>query len=166
MRKMRVRKQVLHLDKEMNQEFQLLNDFQASFRRRESIRWRNGNKKSTGSNKTTLERELKQKMSLEDSVSLGATRMIAVSKSEIQILEASKTLMLSSSRIGSLKEELSLVRQDSHSQHERSRLAEVSLSDLRIPLVWRQSDTDLSEKKQFAVFCLIRSIISVGDKLY
>ena len=158
MRRMRVRKQVLHLDKEMNQEFQLLNDFQASFRRRESVRWMKGNKRAPVSNKTTLERELKEKMVLEDSVSLGATRMIAVSKSETQILEASKTLLLSSSRMQGLKEELSLVRKDLHNPQERSRLAEVSLSDLRIPLVWRQSDSDLCQGKQFAVFCLIRSV--------
>ena len=161
MRRIRARRQILHLDKEMN-EFQVsLDEFQESFRRRESIRWRNGNKKAPESNKTTMEKELRQKMYLEDSVSLGATRMIAVAKSETQIVEASKTLMLSSARLQSLKEEVSLVSKDLYSQTERSRLAEVSLSDLRIPLVWRQSDSDLCEKKQFAVFCMIRSIFDI-----
>ena len=109
------------------------------------------------SNKATMLKEIKQKMALEDSVSLGSTRMIAVSKSETQILEASKTLMLSSTRLQSLKEELSLVTKGLYSQAARPRLAEVSLSNLRIPLVWRQSDSDISERKQFAVFSIIRS---------
>ena len=102
-------------------------------------------------------KEIKQRMALEDSVGLGSTRMIAASKSETQILEASKTLMLSGARLQSLKEELSLVSKDLHSQPVRSRLAEVSLSNLRIPLVWTQSSSDLSDqRKQFAVFCMIR----------
>ena len=92
---------------------------------------------------------------MEDSVSLGSTRLIAVSKSETQILEASKTLLLSCTRLTSLKEELSLVRKGLSNPPPRPRLAEVSLSNLSIPLVWRQSETDLCEKK-FAVFCLIR----------
>ena len=133
-----------------------LNEFQASFRRRESIRWRNGNKKTEVSNKSTREKEIKHKMSLEDSVSLGSTRLIAVSKSETQILEASKTLLLSCSRLQSLKEELSLVSKGLYSPPARPRLAEVSLSNLSIPLVWKQSESDLCEKKKFAVFCLIR----------
>ena len=133
-----------------------LNEFQASFRRRESIRWRNGNKKTEVSSKSTMEKEIKHKMSLEDSVSLGSTRLIAVSKSETQILEASQTLLLSSTRLQSLKEELSLVKQGLYNPPARHRLAEVSLSNLSIPLVWKQSEPDLCEKKKFAVFCLIR----------
>ena len=133
-----------------------LNEFQASFRRRESIRWRNGNKKTEAASKSTMEKEIKHKMSLEDSVSLGSTRLIAVSKSETQILEGSQTLLLSSSRLQSLKEELSLVRQGLYSPPARPRLAEVSLSNLSIPLVWKQSEPELCEKKKFAVFCLIR----------
>ena len=175
MRRIRVKRQVLHLDREMN-EFQVvkmmrdgsiniftsflvqenLDEFQASFRRRESIRWRNGNKKTEVSSKSTREKEIKHKMSLEDSVSLGSTRLIAVSKSETQILEASKTLLLSSTRLQSLKEELSLVSKGLYNPPPRPRLAEVSLSNLSIPLVWKQSDPDLCEKKKFAVFCLIR----------
>ena len=135
-----------------------LNEFQASFRRRESIRWRNGNKKSEVSSKSTREREIKHQMKLEDSVSLGSTRLIAVSKSETQILEASKTLLLSCRRLESLKEELSLVSKDLYKPPARPRLAEVSLSDLSIPLVWRESEPDLCERKKFAVFCLIRRV--------
>ena len=133
-----------------------LNEFQASFRRRESIRWRKGNKKTEVSSKSTREKEIKNQMSLEDSVSLGSTRLIAVSKSETQILEASKTLLLSCTRLQSLKEELRLVSKGLYNPPVRPRLAEVSLSNLSIPLVWRQSESDLCEKKKFAVFCLIR----------
>ena len=142
-----------------------LNEFQASFRRRESIRWRNGNKKTEVSSKSTMEKEIKHKMSLEDSVSLGSTRLIAVSKSETQILEASKTLLLSSRRLHSLKEELSLVSEGLYNPPPRARSAEVSLSNLSIPLVWKQSEPDLCEKKKFAVFCLIRWVSGLQSKL-
>ena len=77
-------------------------------------------------------------MILEDSVCLGAAKMIAVSKTETQIIEASKTLMLSHSRLEGLKKELSSVTKGIHVNGKRSRLAEVSLSDLRIPLAWTQ----------------------------
>ena len=56
-----------------------------------------------------MERELRRKIKLEDSVGLEAERLLAVSKSETQIINSSKTLMLSRARLEGLKNELSLV---------------------------------------------------------
>ena len=44
---------------------------------------------------------------MEDSVCLGAAKMIAVAKSETQVVEASKTLLLACTRLEGLKKELS-----------------------------------------------------------
>ena len=63
-------------------------------------------------------------MKLEDSVGLGAARMLAVSKSEIQIIESSKTLMLSCARLEGLKNELSLITKGNYVRVKRSRMAE------------------------------------------
>ena len=51
--------------------------------------------------------------------------MIAVSKTETQIIEASKTLFLACSRMESLKKELSLVSKGGLVNKKRSREAEV-----------------------------------------
>ena len=88
---MRAGKQLSLLDRELN-EFQVhnrktlylnpylshfqecFNEFQASFRRKESVRFRNGLKKSCSYNQQNMERELRHQMKLEDSVGLGAAR--------------------------------------------------------------------------------------------
>jgi len=78
-----------------------LNQFQMTKIRRESIRV----KKCPGG-KTGLEKDLKKKIILEESVCLGSARLIIASKSESQILEASKALMLGCTRLETLKTEL------------------------------------------------------------
>ena len=83
--------------------------------------------------------------------------MLAVSKSETQIIESSKTLILSCARLEGLKNELSLVTKGSYVRSKRSQLAEVSLTDLRIPLAWRQSQDNLGDKRKFAIFCTVTS---------
>ena len=65
--------------------------------------------------------------------------------------------MLSCARLEGLKNELSLVTKGSYVRSKRSRLAEVSLTDLRIPLAWRQSQDNLGEKRKFAIFCTVTS---------
>ena len=92
-------------------------------------------------------------------------RMLAVSKSETQIIESSKTLMLSCARLEGLKNELSLVTKGSYVRSKRSRLAEVSLTDLRIPLAWRQSQDNLGDKRKFAIFCTVTSGAQVSTFL-
>jgi len=133
-----------------------LNQFQVTNRRRESVRV----KKFAGG-RAGLEKDIKKKISLEESVCLGSARLISAAKSESQILEASKSLMLGCTRLETLKTELGrLARTDWNIPH-RSRLAEVSLSDLRIPLAWKQGD--LGDNKKFAVFCIVRSGTQVYD---
>jgi len=151
------------LDRELNEFQECFNEFQASFRRKESVRFRNGLKKSCSYNQQNMERELRRKMKLEDSVGLGAARMLAVSKSETQIIESSKTLMLSCARLEGLKNELSLVTKGNFVRVKRSRMAEVSLTDLRIPLAWRQSQENLSDRRKFAIFCSVTSGAQIFD---
>ena len=93
-----------------------------------------------------MERELRRKIKLEDSVGLEAERMLAASKSETQIIKSSKTLMLSRARLEGLKNELSLVTKGNYVRVKKSRKAEVSLTDLRIPLAWKQSQENLSDR--------------------
>eukprot|EP00092_Neocalanus_flemingeri_P041723 GFUD01045444.1.p1 GENE.GFUD01045444.1~~GFUD01045444.1.p1 ORF type:complete len:466 (-),score=129.25 GFUD01045444.1:22-1419(-) len=137
-----------------------LSKFQVNCRRRESVRV-----KRISGGRAGLEREIKKKMSLEESVCLGSAKLISASKSESQILEASKTLLLGCSRLDTLRTELGLLTRGEWRNLQRSRLAEVSLSDLRIPLAWKQRDqlSEMGDNKKFAVFCIIRSGTQVYD---
>jgi len=137
-----------------------LNEFQVNTRRRESIRV----KKLCGG-RAGLEKEIRKKICLEESLCLGSAKLIYASKSESQILEASKNLMLGCTRLESLKTELGKIARTDWSKPARSRLAEVSLSDLRIPLAWKHRDnlTDMGDNKKFAVFCIVRSGTQVYD---
>ena len=110
-----------------------------------------------------MERELRRKIKLEDSVSLEAERMLAASKSETQIIKSSKTLMLSRARLEGLKNELSLVTKGNFVRVKKSRKAEVSLTDLRIPLAWKQSQENLSDTRKFAIFCIVTSGAQIFD---
>ena len=137
-----------------------LNEFQVNTRRRESIRV-----KRLSGGKAGLEKEIRKKISLEESLCLGSAKLISASKSESQILEASKNLMLGCTRLESLKTELGKMARTDWSKPARSRLAEVSVSDLRIPLAWKHRDhlTDMGDNKKFAVFCIVRSGTQVYD---
>jgi len=72
-------------------------------------------------------------------------------------------MMLSYARLESLKKELSSVNKGTHVPGKRSRQAEVSLTDLRIPLAWRHSEQNLSDKSKFAIFCTITSGTQIFD---
>ena len=98
-------------------------------------------------------KEIQQKMSCEDFVSLESARIIVSNKSERQSMEATKRLMLSCSRLRGLKEELSSVTGGIESIAEVSQLSEVRLSHLRVPISWT---SDRSKRNQFAVFCVVR----------
>jgi len=138
-----------------------LNQFLVKNRKRESVRVK---KSLVG--KTGLEKDIKKKIILEESVCLGSARLISASKSESQILEASKTLMLGCTRLETLKTELGRLSRTDWNTPDKARLAEVSLSDLRIPLAWKQRDhiSDLAgDNKKYAVFCIVRSGTQVYD---
>ena len=127
------------------------------------MRYRKGWKNRSGFDQESLEKELRHKMILEDQVCLGSVKMIEVAKSETQVVEASKTMMLSYARLESLKKELSSVNKGANVSGKRSRQAEVSLTSLRIPLAWRQSEQNLSDKSKFAIFCTITSGTQIFD---
>jgi len=80
------------------------------------------------------------------------------------VLEASKTLALSCARLEALKTELSAVSRGAAARAKRSRMAEVSLTDLRIPLAWRQqSEANLGDRKKFAIFCTVSCGAQIFD---
>ena len=116
----------------------------------------------------SIEQGLRRQIKLEDSVGLGAARLLAVSKSETQVVEASKSLMLSCARLEALKTELSVITRGSYVRPNKLRLAEVSLTELRIPLAWRDRDLSLGDGRRFAIFCTVSAgaqILDTGVKI-
>ena len=101
-RRVRAGKRVPLVDQQTNSDYQEnLSQFQVNNRRRESVRV-----KRVSGGRAWLEKEIKKKISLEESVCLGSAKLISASKSESQILEASKTLLLGCSRLDTLNTEL------------------------------------------------------------
>ncbi|GLH05155.1 Rhotekin [Gryllus bimaculatus] len=101
--------------------------------------------------RAALEREeeefdLEQKIDLEIKMREGSTKLLAACRHQAQTLEAAKNLLTSNERI------------------TQPCLARVSLSDLRMPLIWRDTDhfKNKGDYRRFAVFCLAR----IGTEIY
>ena len=160
-----------------------LSDFQSAARKRESMRIKaqvtfsqlaNGECNSPFSSNPSLlwERSLLQKIGVEQKLVEGTAKFLAASgKNEQQSLEAAKTLQVASLRVDMLKYELNKFRRGRASpqlgkQCGKPSYAGVSLSDIRIPLVWRGRDANSEEgikrAHKFAVFCIAR----IGSQIY
>ena len=137
-----------------------VNQFQAAVRKRESMRLKLQMNSAPG----ILEKELMNKMKVEDSVcqvccmwcncspasvSLtvppcqGIAKFLAACKNETQSLEAAKNLQLGQLRLDMLKFELNKLRRGRGSPVRKQgnpSYAAVSLSDIRLPLLWRPRD--------------------------
>jgi len=140
-----------------------LNQFHAAVRKRESIRL----KLQLNSAPGVLEKELRSKIEIEESVCKGTAKFISACKNESQALEASKNLLLSNMRVDMLKFELNKIRRGRGSpaiKQGNPSYAAVSLSDIRIPLLWRPKDhmQDTGDSRRFAIFCIAR----VGAQIY
>ena len=109
-------------------------------RLKNTIRITGSNQDESGS--LSWERSLVDKIGLEQKVVEGSSKFLSACKSLQERLEAAKTLQLSKLRIDMLKYELNKYRRGRGSpplskQQGRPSYGGVSLSDVRIPLVWR-----------------------------
>ena len=107
-------------------------------------------------------------------VFLNKSRNLLCSKIFFQALEAAKRLHLSKTRMDMLKYELNKLKRvagrgsplnstiininGGSSSQSRPSYAGISISDVRIPLMWKRKDhlKDVGDNRRFAVFCLAR----------
>ena len=75
----------------------------------------------------------------QQAASLAAVKLLAASSSEDQSVEGAKTIELARLRLEAVNSELLVISRESYARTKRPRLAEVSLTDLRIPLVWKDT---------------------------
>lgn len=112
------------------------------------------------------EYDLEQKIELEIKMREGATKLLTACKHQTQALEASKNLVMSNERMTAYLTELQKRKREipkTNSAH-RACSGRLSLSDLRIPLIWRDTDhfKNKGDYRRFAVFCLVK----VGTEMY
>ncbi|XP_066909747.1 rhotekin isoform X3 [Halyomorpha halys] len=130
-----------------------LSDYQARVRRRESLR----------QIRTIKELELEQKIEVEIKMREGTTKLLAACKHQTQSLEAAKSLLTSNERMSAYLAELQRRKRLQVSKSIGCN-ARVCLSDLRMPLIWRDTDhfKNKGDYRRFAVFCLAR----IGTEMY
>ena len=168
-----------------------LTTFQTLARQRESIRLKNqcllGN-----STPGFWERQLNDKIHVEAQMIKGTAKFLTACKNKdqvkapywmqdihgsfrlhlLQALEAAKRLQLGRLRHDMLKYELNKLKRGRGSPSNsavskdlaRPSYAGVSLSDIRVPLMWKRKDhlKDVGDNRRFAVFCLAR----IGAQIY
>ncbi|XP_020288436.1 rhotekin-2-like isoform X2 [Pseudomyrmex gracilis] len=132
-----------------------LNDYQTRVRRRESIR----------NARIHVEHDLEQKIEVEIKMREGSTRLLAAAKHRAQSLEAAKALLTSNERMSVYMAELQTRRRESVKKPCPGSTGRLSISDLRIPLMWRDSDhfKNRGDYRRFAVFCLARLGTEIHD---
>ncbi|XP_071449463.1 rhotekin-like isoform X2 [Hetaerina americana] len=129
------------------------------------------------------EYDLEQKIDLEIKMREGTTKLLAACKHQTQTLEAAKNLLTSNERMSAYMAELQQRRKKDGSDsvpiqangrtngsnqtkvfNQQASTAKVSLSDLRMPLIWRDTDhfKNKGDYRRFAVFCLAR----IGTEIF
>ncbi|XP_009888104.1 PREDICTED: rhotekin-2 [Charadrius vociferus] len=107
----------------------------------------------------------------------GICKLLAVSTQKDQLLQAVKNLMVCNARIlayrtelQNKKEEPISSRTEERSSENRSKdrvacRAKVAITDIRIPLMWKDSDhfSNKEKSQRYAVFCLFRMGAEVFD---
>ncbi|XP_040052999.2 rhotekin isoform X1 [Gasterosteus aculeatus] len=124
-----------------------------------------------GSN--TRDEEVLQRIEREVRMREGASKLLAACSRREQALEASKSLLTCNARILALLSQLQQMRKDKILQRVGRRpsedappcLGKVSLSDLRIPLMWKDSEyfKNKGELQRCAVFCLLQCGTEIHD---
>uniref|UniRef100_A0AAQ4PJD3 REM-1 domain-containing protein n=1 Tax=Gasterosteus aculeatus aculeatus TaxID=481459 RepID=A0AAQ4PJD3_GASAC len=124
-----------------------------------------------GSN--TRDEEVLQRIEREVRMREGASKLLAACSRREQALEASKSLLTCNARILALLSQLQQMRKDEILQRVGRRpsedappcLGKVSLSDLRIPLMWKDSEyfKNKGELQRCAVFCLLQCGTEIHD---
>ncbi|XP_078033502.1 rhotekin-2 [Augochlora pura] len=143
------------LDKENNY-LRSLSDYQARVRRRDSIR----------NFKNIAEHDLERKIDLEVKIKEGSSRLLAAARHPTQSLEAARALLISSKRMSIYTTELQHRDTDATLNTSISKTkGRLSISDLRFPLMWRDSDhfKNRGDHRRFAVFCLARIGTEIHD---
>ncbi|XP_025416827.1 rhotekin-like isoform X2 [Sipha flava] len=129
-----------------------VSEFHSRIRRRESIRVK------------YKDYELEQKIEFEMKMREGTTRLLAACKHQTQSLQAAKSLLTSNERMTAYIAELHRKSREPPLIGWNGGKARVSLSDLRLPLMWRDTDhfKNKGDYRRFAVFCLAK----IGTQLY
>lgn len=115
--------------------------------------------------------DLQQKIDHEIKMREGTAKLLAASKHPAQMLEAAKNLLTSNTRIMTYMTELQrrktaevLGKNISTVGNQLPCKAKVSVSDIRIPLMWKDTDhfKNKGDYRRYAVFCLLR----IGTDIY
>ncbi|XP_055314578.1 tyrosine-protein phosphatase 3-like [Sitodiplosis mosellana] len=131
------------------------------------------------------ELDLEQKIDLEIKMREGSAKLLAAcnnpkaigctgnltSAQNTQILEAAKNLLTSNERMTAYMAELQRRKRDrcepigKLSGNKQKMTAKVSLSEIRMPLMWRDTDhfKNKGDHRRFAVFCLVRIGTDIFD---
>ncbi|NXU58778.1 RTKN2 protein, partial [Turnix velox] len=121
--------------------------------------------------------DIQEKINFEIRMREGICKLLAVSTQKDQVLQAVKNLMVCNARILTYraqlqngKEEPILCRTKAESSENGSKdrvacRAKVALTDIRIPLMWKDSDhfSNKEKSQRYAVFCLLRMGAEVFD---
>ncbi|XP_031630250.1 probable polyketide synthase 15 [Contarinia nasturtii] len=128
------------------------------------------------------ELDLEQKIDLEIKMREGSAKLLAAcnnnpytgnltSAQNTQILEAAKNLLTSNERMTAYMAELQRRKRDRSetvsklTANKQKTTAKVSLSEIRMPLMWRDTDhfKNKGDHRRFAVFCLVRIGTDIFD---
>ncbi|XP_066585985.1 rhotekin-like isoform X3 [Prorops nasuta] len=111
------------------------------------------------------EYDLEQKIEVEIKMREGSAKLLAAARHRAQSLEAARALLTSNERMSAYMAELQRRKKESLGLTSNGSTARVSLSDLRIPLMWRDSDhfKNRGDYRRFAVFCLARVGTEIHD---
>ncbi len=145
---------------------QNLSNFQTAARQRESIRLK-AHALAPNATPGFWEKHLSEKIHVETQMMKGSVKFLAACKNQEQALEGAKRLQLGKLRLDMLKYELNKLRRGRGSPSNqivglnggiKPSYAGVSISDIRIPLMWKRRDhlKDVGDSRKFAVFCLAR----------
>ncbi|NXS91045.1 RTKN2 protein, partial [Jacana jacana] len=121
--------------------------------------------------------DIQEKINLEIRMREGICKLLAVSTQRDQLLQAVKNLMVCNARILAYKTELQSKKEEQISRRaeelssgngSRDRVAcraKVAVTDIRIPLMWKDSDhfSNKEKSQRYAVFCLFRMGAEVFD---
>ncbi|CAB3366284.1 Hypothetical predicted protein [Cloeon dipterum] len=112
------------------------------------------------------ELDLEQKIELEIKMREGSAKLLAASRQQSQTLEAARSLLTSNERMSAYMAELQRRKSTNTSQSRTGQSrARVSISELRMPLMWRGVDhfKNKGDYRRFAVFCLARLGTEIFD---
>lgn len=119
------------------------------------------------------EYDLEQKIDLEIKMREGTTKLLAVCQHRPQSLEAAKSLLTSNERMSAYMAELqrrkaldhaAILNKDARSSSAELSNARVAVSEIRMPLIWKDTDhfKNKGDYRRFAVFCLLK----IGTEIY